>query len=140
MTSLIIIASTVFIYALFWVWYVGFGRKASPELIEQTLAAINNKDSVWSSDTHHKNIRQLLENDDGKEFFMVNLLTFKQPRRESVKLLFRYYEVFGKSLLKRAGHPVFTAAAAAGSPGRSSIPRPRSNVATPWDPRFASPR
>ena len=114
MTSLIIIVSTVFIYALFWAWYVGFGRKASPELIEQTLAAISKEDSVWNTDIHRQNIRQLLENDDGKEFFMVNLLTFKRPRKQSIKLLYRYFNVFGKSLLKRAGHPAFNTAAVSG--------------------------
>ncbi len=114
MVSLIIIATTVFLYALFWIWYSGFGRKASPELIEKALAAISQQGGSWSSDTHRHNLRELLEKDDGKEFIMVNLLTFKRPRRESFKLLGRYYSVFGKSLLKRAGHPIFQANAASG--------------------------
>ncbi|ARN75230.1 hypothetical protein BST96_14565 [Oceanicoccus sagamiensis] len=112
--SLIIIASSVFLYALFWVWYVGFGRKASPELIARALQALDQHGGHWTSDTHRNHIRQLLENDDGKEFIMVNLLTFKRPRKQSYKLLNQYYQVFGKSLLKRAGHPIVVASSASG--------------------------
>ncbi|MBT6593899.1 MAG: hypothetical protein HOO18_08085, partial [Porticoccaceae bacterium] len=49
MTSLIIIVSTLVIYSLFWCWYVGFGRKVSPELIEQVMLHCTKAGGVWSS-------------------------------------------------------------------------------------------
>ena len=114
MTSLIIIVSTLAIYSLFWCWYVGFGRKVSPELIEQVMLHCTKADGVWSSATQRRNVRKLLENDDGKEFVMVNLLTIKSPKRESLKLLKQYTDIFLRSLLKRGGHPIAQARALSG--------------------------
>lgn len=114
MTSLIIIVSTLVIYSLFWCWYVGFGRKVSPELIEQVMLHCTKAGGVWSSATHQRNVRKLLENDDGKEFVMVNLLAIKSPKRESLKLLKQYTDIFLRSLLKRGGHPIAQARALSG--------------------------
>ena len=114
MTSIIIISSTLAIYSLFWCWYVGLGRKVSPELIEQVMVNCTKAGGDWSSATHQRNVRKLLENDDGKEFVMVNLLTIKSPKRESLKLLKQYTDIFLRSLLKRGGHPIAQASALSG--------------------------
>ena len=114
MTSIIIISSTLAIYSLFWCWYVGLGRKVSPELIEQVMLHCTKAGGDWSSATHQRNVRKLLENDDGKEFVMVNLLTIKSPKRESLKLLKQYTDIFLRSLLKRGGHPIAQARALSG--------------------------
>ena len=54
-----------------------------------------------------------MANDDGREWFMVNLLELKSPKRESAKLLQSYSKIFLGGLLKRAGHPFFVANAQA---------------------------
>jgi hypothetical protein len=45
---------------------------------------------------------------------MVNLLTIKSPKRESLKLLKQYTDIFLRSLLKRGGHPIAQARALSG--------------------------
>ena len=114
MSSIIIILSTLAIYSLFWCWYVGLGRKVSPELIEQVMVNCTKAGGAWSSETHQSNIRKLLENDDGKEFVMVNLLAIKSPKRESLKVLKQYTDIFLRNLLKRGGHPIAQARALSG--------------------------
>lgn len=113
MTSLLIFGSALTLYALFWAWYVGFGRKVSPELLARIEQAIAENDGTLT-DTHKNNLRHFLENDDGKDFVMVNLLAIKRPRSESMPLLDKYAKIFLGSLLKRAGHPIARARAAAG--------------------------
>lgn len=114
MTSLIIFGSAIALYALFWSWYVGFGRRVSPELVEQVTQLMDQEGGAWASETHRKNVRKLLETDDGKDFVMVNLLAIKSPKRESLILLDKYAKVFLGSLLKRGGHPIAQARAASG--------------------------
>ena len=114
MSSIIIILSTLAIYSLFWCWYVGLGRKVSPELIEQVMVNCTKAGGAWSSETHQSNIRKLLENDDDKEFVMVNLLAIKSPKRESLKVLKQYTDIFLRNLLKRGGHPIAQARALSG--------------------------
>ena len=114
MSSIIIILSTLAIYSLFWCWYVGLGRKVSPELIEQVMVNCTKAGGAWSSETHQSNIRKLLENDDGKEFVMVNLLAIKSPKRESLKVLKQNTDIFLRNLLKRGGHPIAQARALSG--------------------------
>ena len=111
MASAIIILSALFIYALFWSWYVGFGRRISKQEIEQTMQLLKGSEF---SETKRAQLLRFLENDDGKDFIMVNLLTLKEPRKESRVLLNRYSKVFLGRLLKRAGHPIAMARAASG--------------------------
>jgi hypothetical protein len=131
MNPLFIYAAAVFIYALFWFWYVGFSRKVTPELIEQTLAVIGSDHSAMLTDTHSKNIRYFLENDDGKDFVMVNLLALKRPTKESRKKLNAYSKIFLARLLKRAGHPVGFAMAATGKIEFLGVPAEEE-----WDSAF----
>ena len=123
MSSIIIILSTLAIYSLFWCWYVGLGRKVSPELIEQVMVNCTKAGGAWSSETHQSNIRKLLENDDGKEFVMVNLLAIKSPKRESLKVLKQYTDIFLRNLLKRGGHPIAQARALSGKIEFLNVPR-----------------
>lgn len=122
MASLIIIISAAVIYGLFWSWYVGFGGKISPELIQQVLNVIDNDKGAWSSDTHRRNVKKLLETDDGKDFVMVNLLKIKEPKKESLKLLEKYSKVFLGKLLKRGGHPIAQARATSGKVEFLNVP------------------
>lgn len=112
MTPLIIYAIAFLLYALFWSWYVGFGRKASPELIADTLKSVEGTE--WDGEKA-EGLRKFLEKDDGKDFVMVNVLQLKRPVRESMTLLNRYLKAFQSALLKRAGHPVIFAVSAGGN-------------------------
>jgi hypothetical protein len=129
--TIIIIATTLTIYSIFWLWYVGFSRTTSPALTAQALATLNHGNSEMMTDTHRKNFKFFLENDDGKDFVMVNLLRLKRPTAESRKNLGIYSKVFLGSLLKRAGHPVAQALAAAGKIEFVDIPEDQE-----WDSAF----
>ncbi len=110
MTPTSIWLGAAIIYALFWTWYVGFGGKASPELIDAALAAAAEENQ---DEERLQNLRQFFENDDGKQFVMVNALHIKQPVEESMAKLQVYQKAFLGTLLKRAGHPVFMGRASA---------------------------
>ena len=109
MTSYIIIGSAIALYLIFRLWYYGLGRKASPEFIQRTLATMKQN---GLDEERCKHMRELLENDDGKDLVMVNLLVIKQPRKESLIKLEQYSKPFLSGVLKRAGHPVALARAA----------------------------
>ena len=54
--AIIIIATTLIIYSIFWLWYVGFSRATSPALTAQVLAALNHGNSEMMTDTHRKTL------------------------------------------------------------------------------------
>lgn len=110
MTPVSVWLGAAVIYALFWSWYVGFGGKTSPELIDAALAAAA-KENL--DEQRLQNLRQFFENDDGKQFVMVNVLHIKQPVKESMAKMEVYQKAFLGTLLKRAGHPVFLGRASA---------------------------
>jgi hypothetical protein len=131
MLSAVIFGSALFIYAFFWCWYVGVNRQVTPELVEQTMNAISQTGSAMVTDTHRKNIRYFLENDDGKDFVMVNLLTLKRPTAQARKKLTTYSKIFLGQLLKRAGHPVVQAMAGTGKIEFIGVPETEE-----WDSAF----
>jgi hypothetical protein len=130
MTTYIII-STLLVYAIFWLWYVGLKKTISPQLMAEVENIISSEDSEWTTETHRKNILHFLENDDGKDFVMVNLLTLKRPTEQSRKKLLSYSKIFLGSLLKRAGHPVAQAQAASGKIEMVNVP-----LNEEWDSAF----
>ena len=102
-----------FVYALFWWWYVGFRPKVTPAEIEATMALFE-QGGDWT-EQQKENLRRFLANDDGKDFVMVNLLHLKKPRSESLRKLNTYQKIFLGALLRKAGHPIMVARAAAGN-------------------------
>ena len=112
MSPIIIWTSAAILYACFWFWYVGLSRKIKPQEIESTLQQIQTQGDA--SDQQLQALRRFLEEDDGKDFVMINLLELKEPRRESGEKLSTYQKVFFGKLVKRAGHPVFIARVASG--------------------------
>jgi hypothetical protein len=113
MNTLVIWTCAGLAYALFWLWYVGFRRKVTPEEVEKTMALFKT-DAKWTVQ-QQENLRNFLANDDGKDFVMVNLLLLHRPVRESRKKLEAYQKVFLGALLRKAGHPVLVATAASGT-------------------------
>ena len=98
------------IYALFWVWYVGLKGKLSETEVEQYMQRF---EALGLSADKLANLHQFLAKDDGREWFMINLLELKSPKRESAKLLQSYSKTFMAGMYKRAGHPFFVANAKA---------------------------
>ena len=98
------------LYALFWLWYCGVKGSLSKHEVEIFISSFEAK---GLSESALLNIREFLEQDDGREFFMVNLLEIKSPKRESQKLLMGYFKKFMSGMIPRGGHPLFLAKAAA---------------------------
>ena len=98
------------LYALFWLWYCGVKGRLSKHEVEIFISSFEAK---GLSERALSNIREFLEQDDGREFFMVNLLQIKSPKRESQKLLMGYFKKFMSGMIPRGGHPLFLAKAAA---------------------------
>ena len=108
-------------YAVFSGWYWNWrGPLTRPE-IDEGLAALertgNHDSEVLAT------MRAFLEADDGREFLMVNLLRLHPglvtppgggPPENPREMLERYSGPFLGALLRRAGHPAFIGAAAAG--------------------------
>ena len=109
-TKWIWLASLGLIYASFWVWYGGNGDPISEEEGLEMLAKIERLHGVRLEDTPEgsmsRNLRDMLPNDDGKEFYAVNLET-RAAGPEGLEAEARYAEIVMPLLLKRGGHPVF---------------------------------
>jgi len=103
-TPLVIWAVTVLIYGAFWAWYVGFGHKISALDLNRYMSCI---EQASRGEEFVESYRDFFANDDGKEFFMVNVLHLKHPKRESAQLLSKYTSVFVPKLMRKAGHPYF---------------------------------
>jgi hypothetical protein len=113
MTPTLIWTFAAILYAIFWFWYCGINRKITAQEVESAVELLKSR-----GDPTEKQIiavRRFFEQDDGKDFVMVNLLELKEPRGESRKKLTAYQKIFLGNLLKRAGHPVFIARAASGN-------------------------
>lgn len=98
------------LYAMFWLWYSGTKGKLSQTEVESYMQQFESK---GVNTDNLANLRHFLEKDDGREWFMINLLELKSPKRESSKLLQRYTKTFMAGMFRRAGHPFFVAIAAA---------------------------
>ena len=98
------------LYAVFWLWYSGFKGKLNQTEVDYYMQQF---ESRGVNADNLANLQHFLEKDDGREWFMINLLELKSPKRESSKLLQRYTKTFMAGMFRRAGHPFFVAIAAA---------------------------
>ena len=78
-TLMIIWGVAIVAYCLFWAWYVGFGSKISEQDLNRYMACV---EQTELSEESVASFRNFFANDDGKEFFMVNLLRLKEPKNE----------------------------------------------------------
>ena len=113
MSAVMIWTIAALAYAAFWLWYVGFQKKITPQEVETSLRVFDHDDSWTPNQREH--LRSFLLADDGKDFVMVNLLHLKSPKKESLEKLNTYQKIFLGSLLRKAGHPVMVARAASGN-------------------------
>lgn len=113
-TPFIIWISALALYAIFWLWYVGFRKPLSAKEIDDyldKLEAVNPNDNNDLGDLRH-----FLENDTGKSFVMVNSVQLKptpdlvegvKEGDSSLKTLIAYHKPFMKMMFKRAGIGIF---------------------------------
>ena len=96
------------VFLLFSAWYGGNGKPLS---LEEGREMLNHLQEVHSADPTEEggliaNLQNMLPNDDGKEFYAVNLETLKdgEAAREADRA---YAAIVMPLLFKRASHPVF---------------------------------
>lgn len=122
MSALWIWAAALAGYLAFHVWYVGVRGPLTPEEIEAHVARLA-ASPMAPAPERLALLRAFLEADDGREFFMLNLV---RVRREPVtapgasapaparQVLDGYTRHFMPALFRRAGHPAFFGRAAGG--------------------------
>jgi len=147
------------VYGLFLAWYVNWRGPVRPDEVQPLLDAIE-----ASTEGHSRNgtdiMKRFLEEDDGREFFMLNLVRLAPGKlpdpvtgelKSARTLMDGYTKVFFPALFARAGHPAIMARKVGGyfdswgadaDPGWSAIGymryRSRRDVALlVCDPRFA---
>lgn len=98
------------LYGTFWVWYGGDGEPLSEEEGLEMLKQIEQVHGVKLEDTPEgsmsRNLRLMLPNDDGKEFYAVNLET-RAKGSGAAEAEARYAKIVMPLLFERGGHPVF---------------------------------
>lgn len=102
-------------YLAFRLWYDGVGKPLTPDEIAHFLQIIQSSGDEGLSAGEVATLRKFMEEDDGKEFIMVNLIEFNaspvthpDTGRDinAPALLAEYTKPFMGKILRRAGHPV----------------------------------
>ena len=116
MTGLWIWLTAVLFYLAFRVWYDNWRGPLRREEIDAYLERIEGSELTDTSDLD--SLRRFMEEDDGREFIMLNLVRLNPepvPHPETGeltpagKLLRGYLGTFLPQLLRRAGHPLLQA-------------------------------
>ena len=107
-----IITSSAYLvlFIIFLSWYDGWGIDPyTPKEINNLAKKIEKE----GSKEQLKNLRLLLGNDDGKEFFMLNLNRYEYAENEIETGTPKSYQEYGmpvlRMMLSRASHPIFSA-------------------------------
>lgn len=106
------------LYLAFWMWYGGRGKPLSQAETRTLLAEMRRRAGKQPEDDAPllEHFRDLAKSDDGHEFYMVNLLKFRQKAAYPPGSVFgddpfaanqRYNKAIVPLLLKYGGHPVF---------------------------------
>jgi hypothetical protein len=122
MSGLWIWAIAVLLYGAFWFWYVGLPRPLTLAEIDAHLASVA-ASGMEIAPEQLARLRAFLEADDGREFFMLNLVRINQgpvlapgstEPSDARSVLDGYSRHFMPALFRRAGHPAFFGRAAGG--------------------------
>jgi hypothetical protein len=118
--SLVLAVVFVLLYGAFLAWYGGKGKPLSGQEVDSLLAEMQRQAGkpVQSDEEAPilKEFRELSKSDDGREYYMVNLLKFRKQAHYPEGSPFgddplaandRYNRAIIPLLLKRGGHPVF---------------------------------
>jgi hypothetical protein len=129
-TGLVIWSSALLVYLAFAGWYGGVRGPLRPDEVDAYMARLAQQGEPRDAGLLAA-VRAFLEADDGREFFMVNLVRMhpgevavpgSDAREPSPRVLERYTRPFMGALLRRAGHPAFVAPAAATYLERWDVP------------------
>lgn len=110
-------------YLAFRLWYDGLGKPLTPDEIAHFSQAFQDSADKGLSTGEVATLRRFMEEDDGKEFIMVNLVEFNSSpvthpdTGQDIKasaLLTEYTKPFMAKILRRAGHPVIAGQAVGG--------------------------
>ena len=97
------------LYLAFLSWYDGWGM--DPLTAEEIDKLVGEAEAQDSNPEELKNLRQLLKDDDGEEFFMLNLNRYEYSENEVQKGVPVAYQKYSQAvmpmILKRAGHPIY---------------------------------
>ena len=97
------------LYLAFLSWYDGWGM--DPLTAEEIDKLVGEAEAQDSNPEELKNLRQLLKDDDGEEFFMLNLNRYEYSENEVQRGVPDAYQKYGQAvmpmILKRAGHPIY---------------------------------
>ncbi len=121
MTTVAIWLVALLVYLVFRLWYDGLRKPLTPDEVERYVGLFGQR--ADSDGVDLAVMRKFLEEDDGKEFLMMNLLQFnpspikhpdtgKDAQADSV--LQAYFRPFMGQVIRRAGHPVITGRSVAG--------------------------
>jgi hypothetical protein len=122
MRALWIWGAALLAYASFWLWYVGWRGPLTQAEVEAQLARLE-APALGAAPDQIEALRAFLAADDGREFYMLNLLRLhpgevRDPttgaERPARKVLEGYTSEFMPALLRRAGHPALFGRAAGG--------------------------
>lgn len=116
--NLIVIGTLAVLYALFLWWYGGRGTPMTPQEADQMIAEIARRGINDTDGGGHllDELRQLAASDDGNEFYMVNLIVFRQKAQyppgstygdDPLEADARYNRALAPILLRHAGVPLF---------------------------------
>lgn len=117
----VLAALLLVVYAVFVLWYGGNGKPMTQQEKDEIFARLAESAKVGgSADPHARDaLLRLAETDDGKEFFMVNLIRFRQKAVYPAGLNYgddameadaRYNAAVVPALIKHGGVPVFLGA------------------------------
>ncbi|MDP6377341.1 MAG: DUF1330 domain-containing protein [Pseudomonadales bacterium] len=103
-------ATFLAIYLAYLAWYDGWGIDP---LTAEDVEALVDRASAYGADTRQlHNLRRMAEDDDGEEFFMLNLNRYEYAEGEVKRGVPEAYQKYGQAviqmILKNAGHPVYS--------------------------------
>jgi hypothetical protein len=129
MSSLSIWLGATLVYAGFRAWYDNWRGKLGADEIERFIAALRDTPGAALNDLD--TLRRFLEADDGREFFMLNLVKIASgevphpktgtPTRAST-LMREYIRGFLPVLIRHGGHPALQAAKIGGYVDAWNVP------------------
>ena len=109
-TRLINAAVFLVLYLAFLAWYDGWGM--APFTVEEVDTLVGKVEAQDTSPKLLKNLRRLLKDDNGEEFFMLNLNRYEYAENEVQQGVPVAYQNYGQTviqmLLKNASHPIYS--------------------------------
>ncbi len=114
--QVVILTISASLYALFLLWYGGRGKPLSPEEIDARLTETQKRSGQETTSPLLEQLRALAGQDDGRAFYMVNLIKFRKQAvyppgspfdDDPTAASARYNRAIMPRLLRHGSHPVF---------------------------------